>query len=229
MRSAILIHGRHVDTDGFEEIIWGDPRNGVFGNASRGVELAIKENAELIFWGTGSSVKNGVVESQLIFDYAVEHGNELSVFKDKDEAEVKAILAPKSFIDLETQNTAEEVKKAVEVCIERGIERLILVSAPTHIARCLMVAEKLKQNKEVGNVEIFATASDVSYKNSNPSDVVVIEPPHRGDAPKWQTYQYARALFEIQKQGNDTFRKYHEEWGTLLKKFGITVSWPPET
>lgn len=228
MNTAILIHGRHPDTDGWAEIIWGDPKNGIFGNAARGIELARRENAELIFWGTGVVQKNGTIESQLIFDHAIAHASDLSQFKGKTEADIKAILEPISFIDLETQNTAEEVAKAVEVCNERGIERLILVSAPTHIARCLMLAEKLKADKKTGTLQIFATASDVSYKDSTPSDVVVIEPPHRGDAPKWQTYQYAKALFEIQKQGKDVFRKYHEEWGTLLKKFGITVDWPPE-
>jgi hypothetical protein len=60
MRTAILIHGRHVDTDAWEKIIWGDPTHGVFGNAARGVELALKEQAALIFWGTGSSERNGV-------------------------------------------------------------------------------------------------------------------------------------------------------------------------
>ena len=138
MRTAILIHGRHVDTECFDDIIWGNPPKGVFGNAAKGVELALKEHAELIFWGTGSSKKNGVVESQLIFNHAVAHAHELKVFTDKTETEIKSMLEPISFIDLETQNTGEEVTKAVSVCHERNIERLILVSAPTHIARCWM-------------------------------------------------------------------------------------------
>jgi len=228
MRTAILIHGRHVDTDDFEHIVWGNPPKGVFGNAARGVELALRENAELIFWGTGSSKKNGIIESQLIFDYVIAHARGLSAFADKNETEVRAILEPISYIDVETQNTSEEVVRAVAICHERHVERLILVSAPTHIARCLMEAEKLRANGGLGVLEVFATASDVSYSNSVPSDVVVIEPPHRGDAPKWQTHKYAKALFDIKKQGDDAFEKFHEEWGTLLKKFGITVDWPPK-
>ena len=227
MKTAILIHGRHVDTDAFEQIVWGDPQHGIYGNAAKGVALAQSEHAELIFWGTGSSKKNGVVESQLIFNHAVAHAHELKVFTDKTETEIKSILEPISYIDLETQNTAEEIAKAVYVCIERNIERLILVSAPTHIARCLIEAEKLRANGQIKNLEVLATASDVSYKNSVPADVVIIEPPHRGDMPKWQSHRYAKALFEIKKQGDDIFNTFHEEWGTLLKKFGVTVDWPP--
>ena len=228
MRTAILIHGRHVDTECFDDIIWGNPPKGVFGNAAKGVELALKEQAGLIFWGTGSSKKNGVVESQLIFNHAVAHAHELKIFTGKTETEIKSALEPISYIDLVTQNTAEEVRNAVSVCHERNIERLILVSAPTHVARCLMEAEKLRANGQIKNLEVYATASDVSYKDSVPADVVIIEPPHRGDAPKWQTHRYAKALFDIKKQGDDAFRKYHEEWGTLLKKFNITVDWPPK-
>lgn len=228
MRTAILIHGRHLGTTDWERIIWGEPQKGIFGNVSKGIRLAMKENAELIYWGTGSSKKDGTIESQYIFEYAVAHAAELPEFKGKDAVAVEAILKPLSFIDLGGQNTAQEVERAARVCLERGIERLILVSAPTHSARCLQEAEKLRARGALGNLEVFATSSDVPYAHSSPDDVVIIEPPHRGDAPMWQTHRYAKAVFEIMKQGGDVFSEYLADWGALLKKYGINVNWPPK-
>jgi len=227
MRTAILIHGRHLDTPNWERIIWGEPNRGVFGNVSKGVRLAMQEHAELIYWGTGSSKKDGTVESQYIFEYAVSHASELPEFNGQDEAAIQAVLQPISFIDLGGLNTAQEVERAAKVSIERGIERLILVSAPTHIARCLQEAEKLRAAGTLGKLEIFAVASDVPYADSSSDDVVIIEPPHRGDTPKWQTHRYAKAAFGIMKQGDEIFSEYLTEWGTLLKKYGVKVDWTP--
>lgn len=228
MRTAILIHGRHLGTDAWERIIWGQPQKGIFGNAAKGVRLAMQEHAELIYWGTGSSRKDGTIESQYIFEYAVAHGSELPEFKGQDAAAVMATLKPISYIDLGGQNTAQEVARAVQICLERGIERLIMVSAPTHIARCLGEAQKLRATGVLGDLEIFATGSDVPYANSSPDDVVIIEPPHRGDLPKWQTYRYTRAIFEILKKGDVIFAKFLSDFGELLKKYGIDVTWPPK-
>jgi hypothetical protein len=156
------------------------------------------------------------------------HGNKLSVFRDKTETDIRAALEPISVIDLEAQNTSEEVAVAIDLCLERNIERLILVSAPTHIARCLNEALKVRAEKNLHTLEIFATASDVSYAGYGIDDVVVFEPPHRGDLPPWQVHRYVKAIFDIKKKGDDSFARFLEEFGELLKKWGIEVDWGPK-
>ena len=225
---AVLIHGRHLDTKMWEHIIWGDPKRGVLGQVPKGLQVATREGARLIFWGTGASEKDGVKESRYTFDYAVAHAGELPEYMGFDAYEIAAMLGEVSYIDEETQNTAQEVTMAAKLCNERGITRLILVSAPTHIARCLMEAEKLRAAGLLGKLEVMAVASDVSFANSEPGNVVIIEPPHRGDRPKWQTYKYAQAMFQVQKQGNGVFRLFLEDFGALLLKYNIKVTWRPE-
>lgn len=183
MSTAILIHGCHLQAKEWEHIIWGRPQEGILGRVPRGIQLAIFDHIPLIFWGTGASEKDGVKEAQYTFDYAVAHGPELPEFIGWDRYEVEGFLRSVSHIDIDTQNTLEEIKRAGEVCRERGITRMILVSSPTHISRCLLEAEKLRSVGKLQGVEVFATASDTCYADSTPGNVLIVEPPHRGDRP----------------------------------------------
>ena len=225
--TAVLIHGCHLAAIDWERMVWGDPKNGVLGRAPKGIRLALKEKAKLIIWGTGASEKDGQKESCYTYNYAIVHASELDEFHGFDLYEVLAILKNASVFDESTQNTPEEIASAAEICREQGIRRLILVSSPTHIARCLQEAEKLRVAGKMDGIEVFATAADVSYADSSASDVVIVEPPHRGDKPKWQTYRYARAMFDIMKQGNEPFARFLFDLGELLKKYQVEVDWEP--
>ena len=144
--TGVLIHGCHLQAKEWENIIWGNPRKGVLGRVPRGIQLAWQESAKLIFWGTAASEKDGLKESQYTFAYAVAHGCELSEFSGYDPYEIESILNNFSFIDTESQHTSQEIEYATKICRKRGITRLILVSSPTHIPRCLSEAEKLRSS-----------------------------------------------------------------------------------
>ena len=58
-KTAILIHGRHLQTNGWEDIMWGDPANGRLGQIPKALELVNDMQADLIYWGTGASERNG--------------------------------------------------------------------------------------------------------------------------------------------------------------------------
>lgn len=183
MNTMVLIHGCHLQADGWKDIVWGAPDLDVFGRASAGIRLAVREGA-FIYWGTGASAKDGMKESRYTFEFAVNHVNELRGLTDYMTHEVaKDWLERISFIDEVTQNTTEEIARAVEVCLKYNIDRLILLSSPTHIARCLQEAEKLRACGKMSTIEVFATASDVCFAHSSAGDVVIVEPPHRGDLP----------------------------------------------
>ena len=44
MKTAVLIHGLHVDSFNWEHLIWGDPLNGLLGRASFGILEALRRN-----------------------------------------------------------------------------------------------------------------------------------------------------------------------------------------
>ncbi|HLC44283.1 MAG: hypothetical protein A2722_03450 [Candidatus Doudnabacteria bacterium RIFCSPHIGHO2_01_FULL_50_11] len=236
-KTAILIHGCHVDAEGWERIIWGDPEKGLLGRIPTGIALALSEEADLIFWGTGASERNGKKESQIIFQYALRHLEELPALFERagrvtyrkypTPFELEKLLPKISYIDLVTQNTAQEVEAAAAECRARGITRLILVSSPTHIGRCRQDADKLRAEGKLRDLWVFDFSSDTCFEGTTPGDVVIIEPPHRGDMPKWQTYRYARAMFGIMKRGEVVYEEFLRAFGQLLITFGVTVDWRP--
>jgi len=90
-----------------------------------------------------------------------------------------------SVVDTETQNTDQEVVEGLRVFKERGCHHAILVSSPTHLPRCLAVACKVvEQDPQIFEGSIYASPSDTCYTNASAGDVVVVEPPHRGDRDK---------------------------------------------
>ncbi len=219
MDTGVLIHGCHLQAKEWENIVWGNPKGGTLGRAPRGIQLAICEKAELIFWGTGASEKDGMKEAQFAFNYAVVHGCELSEFSGYDPYEIESILRGISFIDTATQNTSQEIECAAEVCHERGITRLILVSSPTHIPRCLSEAEKFRWAGKLHGIKIFATASDTCYAGSVPGDVLIVEPPHRGDRPEVPIHLTLRQAMKIGRgshasEFNEALKKFMEPWLT---------------
>lgn len=174
-----------------DNVVWGDPAAGMLGRVPKGLLVALSEKADVIIWGTGASEKDAMKESRFTFEFAK---------KRLEETPIKCIvwtdIEAKSVLDEETQDTTQEVRRATTYCLEHGIERLILVSTPNHIARCLMEALKLKASGETGSLEIMATASDTCFAGAVPGDTVVVEPPHRGDLP----------LFPIQSDGKRNLR-----------------------
>ena len=67
--------------------------------------------------------------------------------------------------------------------LEAGLERMILVSSPTHISRCVRDAYTALEEPRFARLryQLFATPSDSSYLGSRAEDVVIFEPPHRAD------------------------------------------------
>ena len=210
MKTAILIHGCHLQAKGWEDIFWGDPKNGIFGRGSKGIQLAVRKQAGLIYWGTGASECDGVVESQYSFNHAITHAPEVMDFSGLDVYEAESILRPISYIDTVSQTTPQEVEKAMVLCRSEGMNQLILVSSPTHIARCLQSAEKVRAGGNFSGLEVVATASDTCFADSTPADVLIVEPPHRGDRaeiPLHKTLKLAMFARKLDEGKAEEFNK----------------------
>jgi uncharacterized SAM-binding protein YcdF (DUF218 family) len=201
MTTAVLIHGHHLGVPDWEAVAWGDPpeRPGII---PRGVAVAIEHDASFIFWGTGGSEKDGKKESEYAFDIACARVPEHAAF-----------LTERSYLDRVTANTTEEVAACVKLCIEKGIGRLILVTAATHAERSLKEALAAESG-----MEIIAFPAATSYAGYGPGDVVVVEPPHRPDRVHSNLHELARRMVTLTTSKAVT--RFVEDLDALLTKYG---------
>src|SRR5438445_4820202 len=71
-RLGLLIHGRHLFTEQWEDIVWGRPPHEL-GQLPMGVRVALDQEAALIALGTGASSKGGKPEAAFTRDYLFEN------------------------------------------------------------------------------------------------------------------------------------------------------------
>lgn len=220
MKTAILIHGCHLLAKDWDKIVWGDPRNGIFGRASKGINITICEKPEVVYWGTGASEKNGVKESEYTLSYAITRARELSYFENRTAKVIEEALRKISFVDTESQNTKEEVSKCMEMCKERRIEKLILVSSPDHIGRCFSYANDLRSEKweTYKGLQVSAIASDVRFFESMPGDVLYVEPSHRGDRSGISLHKTLRLAMFARKLPDKQALQFNEELVSFLEE-----------
>jgi hypothetical protein len=208
-KTVVVVHGCHPDAEGWEDIMWGDPQNGVWGR----IPLALKlwneygESAWL-HWA-------GRLEGEKTLQLAKIKAKELDYFKSCTQDEIEELLSERSVLNASVENTREELESAFRV---EGANRLVLVSSPTHIARCLQEATKIRLQK-YPHVDVFAVSSDVSYHNCGPEDVVVMEPPHRADDRSAVPFnQLAKRLMQFYKRP-DIAGEVFDEVNKVIDKY----------
>ena len=64
MKTAILIHGHHLGTNNWDEVVWGNPLQGVYGRIPTGLREALRFEADIIFFPTGGSKRDGLFEGE---------------------------------------------------------------------------------------------------------------------------------------------------------------------
>ncbi len=195
-RVGVLIHGCHLKAEKWHHIVFGSGDR--LGRVPVGIAEAVHRNAKLIFWGTGVSVPDQrLKESEYTYDQTTgTRLDELSGRLHLSSADLFLYLNEVSYIDKKSQNTTEEIASAIYECRARGIQELYLVSSPTHIARCLQEACKLQESQEAP-LTIYATASQTCFADSTAGDVVIVEPPHRGDMPHEPIHRTLRGMFPL--------------------------------
>lgn len=218
--AAVLIHSCHLQASDWEKIAWGDPEKGVLGRVPKALLVAIEHKSELIFWGTGASEIDGKKESWYTYEYSLKQIRSLSEVYSQSNfgmsvSETIEWIESVSRADSLTQNTVEEIAEAGLICLERGVMKLILVSSPTHIARCHQEALKLREQGGLKNLAISAEASDTCYFNSTSADVVIIEPPHRGDRPQVPFHKTVKGIFQFLSKPDIAF-EFNEALASLI-------------
>lgn len=105
-------------------------------------------------------------------------------FRGVDIQNLKNFMAYHSIAEKRSQNTLEELRYAMDIFSSKGINRLIIVSNPDHISRCMQLAHQVyHESKPRGLEGFFAAQSDIGYNGTLAVTSKIIEMPHRRDDP----------------------------------------------
>lgn len=223
--TGILVHGCHLMADGWEHIVWGNPPHEL-GRVPHAVLLAWEEKASVVIFGTGASEKDGLKESEVTVQYMYDHWADLAKFdalKNIPLDEAMKMMRRITVVDRETQNTDQEVRNGLQVMAQKKCTHAVLVSSPTHLPRCLACACKVAgAEPELFTGPMYASPSDTCYEGASASDVVVIEPPHRGDRDKeldsLQFHELVKRTFRVKP---DQKAEFLRELTSLLENYDV--------
>ena len=225
---GILVHGCHLQADGWEFIVWGQPPDQL-GRLPHACLLAWEERSTLrrIICGTGASqLADGTLEADVTVDFLwarLPRLREFDGFEDVDLVELEVVLRRTVRAERTSQNTTEEVREALSAFQGESIRKAVLVSSPTHLPRCLACAGKIHEEQpNLFDGSVWASPSGTSYHGAHAGDLVVVEPPHRGDRDKTLDalpfHEMVRRYYAVAPERRLEFLR---EFETLLGQYGV--------
>ncbi len=183
---------------GWENLTWGNPKEGVMGTLPKLVQLLLVEDASEpitdILMYTGPSRKDGLAEGEYSKKFLLDHFDQLKDFsqlqplmeKLSDE-ELKTFKAQlDEYIRTKEQliNSADEVLNAARYFKEHGITKVYQLAIASHAPRCIQLQALVRYRHQIPPEQFWYTiAADTVFEGTAPNDVIVAEPPHRGDDP----------------------------------------------
>lgn len=227
---GIHVHGCHVDADGFDSVVWGSPPERL-GRLPHAALLAWEErdNLACITMGTGASrTVEGVLEGDHALALLLERLPQLvgfHAFRDVPLDELELLLRRTGSSETSSENTSQEVRSALQHFEAMGVKRAVLVSSPTHLPRCLACACAVaEQEPSLFSGSMWASPSMTSYEGFGAVDVVVVEPPHRGDRDRSLEVgmpHFHDMVGRSYKIDAGQRRRFLEQLDALLCRFGV--------
>lgn len=243
MKTGVLVHGCNLNIENWRHVAWGDPPDRL-GRIPQGLLVAAQHDADVIVFGTGASIKTfrlgesektgqELTEAEYSFEYLKTHFGNLCRFEIlydripelRTPGGIKRLsekIVGRIVLDTDSMNTAEEITNAGQVFVNNGVERVFLVSSPSHIVRCLRDAAAIYHRDEMYKTfcnSIRAVPSTTCYEGTQAGDVVVIEPPHRPDRHVIPTHRRIQRMLALQKLDYEDLVKLIEEFDDLLQKY----------
>ncbi len=230
-KTGVLVHGYNLNAEGWESVAWGEPPDRA-GRVPMGVFVALCEQAEVMVFGSGASRKNHLLESEATARLLRERFDELaafSIFEDylpglarpdspgRYREQIESVLC----LDTTSQNTREEIAHAGQVFLDQGVERVILVSSPTHLPRCLRDAcAVFEEHRELSRLShgLYAVPSITGYAGHAAADVAIFEPPHRPDRSGPDISGVVARIHDIPESGRERFVRRLDD---LLAEFKV--------
>lgn len=228
-KTGILVHGYNLNAGQWASVAWGKPRDEI-GRVPMAVYVALSEQAAVMVFGSGASEKDGLLESEATARLLWERFEELAGFavfesglpemKHPDTAShyrrrIESIL----HLDTRSRNTREEIELAGRTFVDHEVERVILVSSPTHLPRCLRDACAVFEEKgELSHLrrELYAAPSFTGYPGYTAADVAIFEPPHRPDRSE---LNISGVVARIHGIPDNTRKRFVQRFDDLLGEF----------
>lgn len=194
---GILLHSRHLETEAWEDLVLGRPRDDRLGDAATLARevLTLSHDHELscIVMGSGFSQRDGISEGEYTKRFFLANLARLEEFP-----RLRPLLArlsgPQraafqqsvrdSIIMPRAGNTVSELETAAGIFAAHGVHRVLQVTAASHAPRCLREQTVARAYGLIATEQQWYTvATDMAYWGTRPEDVCVIEPLHRRDQP----------------------------------------------
>lgn len=225
MNVGILVHGPHLQAEGWDNLAWGTAPF-MMGRIPKAIQMFFKLGAKVVFFGTGASERGGVKEGQYMFNTLLERKHQLGEFEalkqlsalgglDVSFTPNGAVLYSRNqaevVIDVQSQNTKEELLVAGDAFLARGVTDVVLVSSANHMARCLEVAQQIYNDPQYkGKYKVLAqglmvTPADTCYANATYGSNVIFEAPHRGDRSSYPLHDKVRQIFRVKPENLPAF------------------------
>lgn len=230
-KTGVLVHGYNLHAAQWEDVVWGTPPERI-GRVPMGVFVALSEQADVMVFGSGASKKDGLLESEATARLLWDRFDQLSGFsmfndhlpelKHPDSSgmyrqRIESIL----HLDRASKNTRDEIVHAGRVFVERDVERVILVSSPTHLPRCLRDACAIYgDDGDMSGLlrELYAAPSVTGYPGYTAADVAIFEPPHRPDRSGSNISGVVARIHHIPESGRERFVRRLDD---LLAEFRV--------
>jgi hypothetical protein len=207
-RAGILMHIRHLETVGWERLVWGVPEEDSIGSLPKVVELLLDEPPcepiVSIVFGCGPSVKDGLSEGEYTKRYLLERLpalRDFPRFKDRLDDETLRTLRKRLeqiYVTPKIERSIDEVVFAAEYFAEQGTTRVWQVTAASHAPRCVQIQAAVRTAGLIPKDQQWAlVADDRSYEGTDPFSTLIVEMPHRGDDPM---FGFKPALSELLRE-----------------------------
>ena len=252
MKTGVLVHGCNLNIENWRHVAWGDPPGQlgripqgilvahqfqadtiVFGTGASSKEFRLGRHANGAKSDDDSNADRKLLEAEYSLEYLRQYFDSLRSFdafkesipevaSEQGWAKFRESSLSRIVLDIESQNTIEEIKAAAEVFLAADIEQVILVSSPSHVVRCLRDATSIfASDQRLAGLQhrILASPSITCYEGTVPSDVVVVEPPHRPDRHVVPTHRRIQRMLTLQQLNHDDLVLLIEEFDDLLQRY----------
>ena len=194
---GILVHCRHLETIGWEELVFGSPKNDTLGDAAMLVRalLALEPTEELacVVVGCGPSWKDGLNEGEYTKRFWAENFDRLYEFErlkphleflTRERVTWLRSVMENIIVTPEIKNTVAEVETAAAIFADQNVQKVVQICAASHAPRCIKEQAVARSRGHIDRNQLWQTvATEASYADTRPEDVAVIEPLHRRDQP----------------------------------------------
>ena len=197
VKTGVLVHVYYLQP-GWEALVWGEPEKGLMGTLPKLAQLILLENPDEpirdILMYTGPSRKDGLNEGEYGKKYLLDHFDELTAFPQlrpllerltgEDRQSMKELFEEHILTREQLVNSADEVLNAARYFQERDVTKVYQLATASHAPRCIQLQALVRFRHQIPPEQFWYTVvADTTYGGTAPDDVIVAEPPHRGDDP----------------------------------------------